>query len=728
VAFSVKAWLDKFGSGGDFDQPTDTGDVPDTPADAAGMRDLETRLSDYTDTVGATKQPLDSDLTAIAALTTTTFGRALLSLADAAAGRTALGLGTAATQASGAFDASGAAAAAQAASQPLDSDLTAIAALATTSYGRAFLALADAAAARAAIGSGTPSSGKYLDGGGAWTLLPAQSGSGLPANIVSRTSSYTAAAGDLVLCNATSSGFAVTLPTGASVGALVTVVKTDSSANVVTVAGTINGDAGGAALGAKDYGAVFEYIGSSSWRIVSITNDTSGTFVSNDGAPLDTLDLTDDAATIKTALGLGTAASTALDTDTTLAANSNVRVPSQEAVKAYVDGNSASVPTVTKTATLVLTGGGAQGELAAFTSYAMAFPIDLPAGCVSTEWEWCQRNRDSVGGAAQTGVINVTAGVTVGQRAFSGVGAWMGQTVATPLQAVAPFATASDGAEYVSGTVTNPAHQFGAGLNNCVQTGGTLSGSTPCVRSNVGCVLSYTVDGTSVAAQAQSSAAMSGSTTTATGLFDCRVRIHFVTESGAKGIKVVWFLNDSIGERVVGSGSQAQCNESWPVAAGLRNGFVAVNLGVGGVLTHAFSDGGWLLDRADGDTVDAVEIGTGYNDYDNGHDLATFQTDVLAVMDSVRTDYGVDKIALASTIPGSLSDAEDTERRLGNAWLAEMPYGARWFIDFEPVIRDVTDTSSPYTSRTDLVPTPPHPNKRAYVGAMAACVPPNIGG
>jgi len=38
--------------------------------------------------------------------------------------------------------------------QPLDSDLTAIAALATTSYGRSFLALADAAAARTAVGLG----------------------------------------------------------------------------------------------------------------------------------------------------------------------------------------------------------------------------------------------------------------------------------------------------------------------------------------------------------------------------------------------------------------------------------------------------------------------------------------------------------------------------------------------------------------------------------------------
>ena len=102
----------------------------------------------------AAYQPLDSDLTAIAALSTTAYGRALLALADAAAGRTALGLGTAATAATGDFDAAGAAAAAQAASQPVDSDLTAIAALTTTSYGRAFLALADAAAGRTALGLG----------------------------------------------------------------------------------------------------------------------------------------------------------------------------------------------------------------------------------------------------------------------------------------------------------------------------------------------------------------------------------------------------------------------------------------------------------------------------------------------------------------------------------------------------------------------------------------------
>lgn len=87
----------------------------------------------------AASQPVDSDLTAIAALSTTTFGRSLLALADAAAGRTALGLGSAALSATTDF-------------QPLDSDLTAIAALATTTFGRSLLALADAAAARTALG------------------------------------------------------------------------------------------------------------------------------------------------------------------------------------------------------------------------------------------------------------------------------------------------------------------------------------------------------------------------------------------------------------------------------------------------------------------------------------------------------------------------------------------------------------------------------------------------
>lgn len=53
------------------------------------------------------------------------------------------------------FDAAGSAAAAQAASQPLDSDLTSIAALTTTAYGRALLELANQAALMALLSSAT---------------------------------------------------------------------------------------------------------------------------------------------------------------------------------------------------------------------------------------------------------------------------------------------------------------------------------------------------------------------------------------------------------------------------------------------------------------------------------------------------------------------------------------------------------------------------------------------
>jgi len=89
---------------------------------------------------GGVWQPLDADLTAIAALATTSFGRSLLTLADAAAARTSIG-------ATSSSDLAG--------YQPLDSDLTAIAALTTTSFGRSLLAMVDGPAVRAAIGAGT---------------------------------------------------------------------------------------------------------------------------------------------------------------------------------------------------------------------------------------------------------------------------------------------------------------------------------------------------------------------------------------------------------------------------------------------------------------------------------------------------------------------------------------------------------------------------------------------
>jgi len=114
----------------------------------ATINGLTTALDDLQSQLAAVSTTLDSDLQAIAALSTQAFGRGLLTLADLAAARTLLQIPSIVDSP----DDIGA--------QPADSDLSAIASLTTTSFGRGLLALADQAAAQAYIGAasggGTP--------------------------------------------------------------------------------------------------------------------------------------------------------------------------------------------------------------------------------------------------------------------------------------------------------------------------------------------------------------------------------------------------------------------------------------------------------------------------------------------------------------------------------------------------------------------------------------------
>lgn len=87
------------------------------------LADAAQTAAEVSSAISAYAQPVDSDLTAIAALSTSAYGRAFLALADQAALVALLP-----------------------SYQPLDSDLTSIAALTTTAYGRAVLELANQAA------------------------------------------------------------------------------------------------------------------------------------------------------------------------------------------------------------------------------------------------------------------------------------------------------------------------------------------------------------------------------------------------------------------------------------------------------------------------------------------------------------------------------------------------------------------------------------------------------
>ncbi len=100
-------------------------------------------------------------------------------------------------------------------------------------------------------------------------------GGGLPSNVVSRALAYTAAVNDFVLCDTTSAGFIVTLPTAPATGALVAVKKTSADANTLTIApaagGTTDGDATTTTT-VRNAGAVFEHVGSNAWRISAVTS------------------------------------------------------------------------------------------------------------------------------------------------------------------------------------------------------------------------------------------------------------------------------------------------------------------------------------------------------------------------------------------------------------------------------------------------------------------------
>jgi hypothetical protein len=98
----------------------------------------------------------------------------------------------------------------------------------------------------------------------------------------SKTTTYTAAVGEFVLCDATSAAFTVTLPASPAAGDAVAVKKTDATANVVTVlaAGkTIDGDPN-ATIVSEDAGGVFTCDGTN-WQVTSVMQTASAAAVTS---------------------------------------------------------------------------------------------------------------------------------------------------------------------------------------------------------------------------------------------------------------------------------------------------------------------------------------------------------------------------------------------------------------------------------------------------------------
>jgi len=161
------------GSGGSFSS------LDDVALTSLANLDVLTYSSGSGDWINATRaslgfQPLDSDLTSIAGLTTSSFGRDLLTLADAAALRTAAGLGTLATQ-SGTISDYLTTATAASTYQPLDADLTDLAdgSLTGSKVGSGMSGdnITTGTVPAAQLGSGSSITTKFLRGDSTWQTL-----------------------------------------------------------------------------------------------------------------------------------------------------------------------------------------------------------------------------------------------------------------------------------------------------------------------------------------------------------------------------------------------------------------------------------------------------------------------------------------------------------------------------------------------------------------------------
>lgn len=118
------------------------------------------------------------------------------------------------------------------------------------------------------VEAGTPGNGQILEYNSGLTewIFATIAGN---LNVVTKNANYSASPGDVVLCDTTAGGFVITLPSaGANPNKSVTVKKTSTDSNNVTVAATEFIDGGGSAIFFAAYTSLTFVSDGANWWIV----------------------------------------------------------------------------------------------------------------------------------------------------------------------------------------------------------------------------------------------------------------------------------------------------------------------------------------------------------------------------------------------------------------------------------------------------------------------------
>lgn len=510
-----------------------------------------------------------------------------------------------------------------------------------------------------------------------------------------KTSNYSATANDYVPVDTTSGTVTVTLPSAPADGVRVGVKHViQGGTNAVTVArggSDVFNKAGGStslSLPLLNQGFILQYKAS-----------TGIWYAQSGDTPLSQLDAR-------------FLALTAVDTDTALAANSDARVTSQKAIKAYVDAGGGLTKRVTAPISV-----DCISSYSNIADWAQRVLLALPV--TTTRWRLRVRNISIPINTANTGAISF-AGVWLGTPAYAATGLFAGNFTATPTNVLGSFATAANGADYTSTWVTDAAQQFAAGVTKALAWGCTCTLGTVLAAGLNGANLAYGSTGAGAAAIAGQTSMPSGggiSYTGAIGLLDVRLEYEFSTLA-AGGTPTVLCVGDSITSGYMPSGGLEGAgvwpHETWPGAAGLRQGFCPINGGVGSSTAAQWAVGSdWRWGRFDLATTvpDFAILGLGSNDLAASVAATTIEANLVTIIDYIRTTLGISRVFLGTIIPRNFGATPEAQRVALNLWQRKMPRGVIGVFDFDKAIYRYGTA----TADTDfLLDADPHPTHAGY--------------
>ena len=352
--------------------------------------------------------------------------------------------------------------------------------------------------------------------------------------------------------------------------------------------------------------------------------------------------------------------------------------------------------------------------------------VSLP--CKTTRYRHKIRNFNTTSNTSATNFESngaaplVGAGVVEGMAAFDGLGLPNGnfQGGVGNTQMPSGYAIPNNGSFYVGPWITDPAQQFSPDVPKVFATGWT-AGASVNVNVMTERVFKY----------ANAAAALNPATTGGVSGNNNGPGIGASSGNGVSGMPLDWlieyetvdtlpavlFITDSLGEGVTGPGNAtkttaagqvlADAYYAYPMRFGMQEQVHVTNIGLMNSTAaqwgHATLTDRWTRTDIPAGKYDAIVVALGSNDASLSTSLASFQTQMAAVVARARQYVGAGAwvpLYFANITPRGFGSgsAQENARLAYNSWLSQLPFNAEGVIDLDSAM----GTPNATTMRTPL--------------------------